>query len=429
MIDLRMRQSYLVQPSVHAALHAAAEARGYPVGPDLVTQEVSAIHFLGILMECGGAWDLIDGGREWNIEPIPPRPWVVGRLHRVSPAFVLPSVHQERCGVTGFGGIAAIEFRGQHFVMTEVKIPRREGVIARLVVLLGPSREAAIDVFAAIHAQGAAHRSQLRIWGGALEFSDRAPVPEEQVILPPALKSSLLTYVDRFWHLRDRAATLGIRGRRGLLLVGPPGCGKTLLVQHLLTRFPDARADLFLAERVGGPRSGNPFSDMLDSLRQSTKPAVVVLEDIDRLTDSGVVTKEFLLNALDGMLTLNGWVLWIATSNDPRGLEDNILDRPGRFDRVVVFPLPGPEERRQLIRLYSPLPIDEASVDCAERKAEGLSGAHIREACDSAVLEAMDTNGDYGRAVAREVERMQEQHGRARSYDLELGRRRAGFAV
>src|SRR5205823_13754949 len=122
------------------------------------------------------------------------------------------------------------------------------------------------------------------------------------------------------------------------------------------------------------------------SLRRSTKPAVVVLEDIDRLTDSGVVTKEFLLNALDGMLSVGGWVLWVATSNDPRGLEQNILDRPGRFDRVVVFPLPGPDERHQLIRLHSPLAIDESSLEGAARMAEGLSGAHLREACHAAAL-------------------------------------------
>ena len=268
----------------------------------------------------------------------------------------------------------------------------------------------------------------LRIWGGALEFSDYAPVSEDQIVLPRELKTSLIGYVDRFWKLRDRAAALGITGRRGLLLVGPPGCGKTLVVRHLLTRFPDARAHLFLAERVGGARSGNPFSDMLVSLRRSTKPAVVVLEDIDRLTDSGVVTKEFLLNALDGMLSVGGWVLWVATSNDPRGLEQNILDRPGRFDRVVVFPLPGPGERHQLIRLYSPLPVDESSLDCAARKAEGLTGAHIREACHAAALEAIETEGEYAPIVVREIERMQGQHERARSYDFELAQRKAGFA-
>src|SRR5947207_1427843 len=248
--------------------------------------------------------------------------------------------------------------------MTAVRIPRRDGVWSHLIVLLGPSREAAIDVFAAVHEKAAAmYRPQLRIWGGALEYSDVDPVSEEHVVLPGDLKTSVISYVDRFWKLRDRAAALGMTGRRGLLLVGPPGCGKTLLVRHLLTRFSDARAHLFLAERVGGAQSGNPFSDMLDSLRRSTEPAVVVLEDIDRLTDSGVVTKEYLLNALDGMLSVGGWVLWVATSNDPRGLEQNILDRPGRFDRVVVVPPPGRDERHPPVGLHSPLAIDESSLE------------------------------------------------------------------
>ena len=253
------------------------------------------------------------------------------------------------------------------------------------------------------------------------------PVREEEIVLSDGLKASSLAYVDRFWRLRARAAELGISGRRGILLVGPPGCGKTLFVRHVLTRLPDARAHLFLAERVGGPHAGSPFSSMLESVRQSSLPSVVVLEDIDRLTESGVVTKEFLLNALDGMLSTGQWVLWIATSNDPRGLEDNLLDRPGRFDRVVVFPAPAPRERRELVRLHSPLEIDEQSLERAAASAEGLSGAHIREACHAAALEAIETGCVYGPIVMREIERMRGQHERARTYDCELGRRRAGF--
>src|SRR6266513_6148899 len=410
MTDSRLQQSYLVQPSVHDALYEAARALGIPTCPDFLTREMDAIGFLGLLVECGGAWELVNGVREWDIEELPPWDWVVEGVRRVRPEFVLPTLGARPYGVAGFGGIAALTYGDQRFVMTAVRSPRQPGGWVQLIVLLGPSCEAAIDVFASIQARGAMGRPRLRIWGGALEFSDLDPVSEEQIVLPGDLKTSVIGYVDRFWKLRDRAAALGMTGRRGLLLVGPPGCGKTLLVRHLLTRFSDARAHLFLAERVGGAQSGNPFSDMLDSVRPSTKPAVVALEDLDRLTDSGVVTKEYLLNALDGMISVGGWVLWVATSNDPRGLEQNILDRPGRFDRGVVFPLPGPIERRQLLRLHSPLAIDESSVEGAARMAEGLTGAHIREACHAAALKAIVTGGDYAPIVLREIERMQEQH-------------------
>ena len=77
-------------------------------------------------------------------------------------------------------------------------------------------------------------------------------------MLPGDLKTSVISYVDRFWKLRDRAAALGMTGRRGLLLVGPPGCGKTLLVRHLLTRFSDARAHLFLGFSVVWLRGTSP---------------------------------------------------------------------------------------------------------------------------------------------------------------------------
>jgi transitional endoplasmic reticulum ATPase len=252
-------------------------------------------------------------------------------------------------------------------------------------------------------------------------------VDEDQIILPSDLKTSLLNYLDRFWKLRARAAELGISGRRGILLVGPAGCGKTLLVRHLLSRFPEARPHLFLAERVGGPKCGDPFSEMLETVRRSAQPAIVVLEDIDRLTESGVVTKEFLLNALDGMLSVGNWVLWIATSNDPRGLEENILNRPGRFDRVIVVPRPGPEERAALLRLHSPFDVSEDFLRMAAGRSDALTGAHIREACETAALEALENVSAYGPILLIEIQRLREQQAQSRGYQFDLGQQKAGF--
>jgi hypothetical protein len=188
MTDLRLQQSYLVYPAIHDALYEAADALRIPACPDFVTQEMDAIGFLGLLLECGGTWELVDGVHEWDIEQLPPRNWVVEGIRRVSPKLVLPTAGAAWYGVTGFGGIAALSYSDQQFLMTAVRIPRRPGVWSHLIVLLGPSREAAIDVFAAVHEKAAAmYRPQLRIWGGALEFSDVDPVSEEQIVLSPCV--------------------------------------------------------------------------------------------------------------------------------------------------------------------------------------------------------------------------------------------------
>jgi SpoVK/Ycf46/Vps4 family AAA+-type ATPase len=121
-------------------------------------------------------------------------------------------------------------------------------------------------------------------------------------------------------------------------------------------------------------------------------------------------------------------VLWIATSNNPRRFEANLLDRPGRFDRVFVFPMPGTAEREALFRRYCAWPLDaEAPAALAEDSA-GLSGAHIREVCYAAALEIAERPTEFAAELRRQLEEVKGQHAKARSYDFELGERKMGFA-
>src|SRR5947207_11493394 len=96
---------------------------------------MDAIGFLGLLVACGGAWDWVDAVREWDIDEIPPRDWVVERVRRLRPEFVLPAGGAARFAVAGFGGIAALTYGDQRFVMTAVRSPRHEGGWVQLIVL------------------------------------------------------------------------------------------------------------------------------------------------------------------------------------------------------------------------------------------------------------------------------------------------------
>ena len=128
-----------------------------------MTQEIPAIEFLGVLDECGGTWESVDGVREWDIQPLPVSDLLADRIRRVSPEFVLPGDGAASSGVLGLGGIVAIALRGERFVLTEVKVPRRDGLRVPVVVMLGPSRQAALDVFATVWARLAVHRQRVRV--------------------------------------------------------------------------------------------------------------------------------------------------------------------------------------------------------------------------------------------------------------------------
>ncbi len=175
-----------------------------------------------------------------------------------------------------------------------------------------------------------------------------------------------------------------------MLFVGAPGTGKTLTVRHLLGRFANWRRYLYLKSA----NHSSTFEEMVDDIAGEDQPVLVIIEDLDRILESQGVTAEYLLNVLDGLLAPDAPVLWVATSNDPTGIDRNLLDRPGRFDRVFLFPRPETPERRRLFEHHSPWPVPEATLSTLAATDVGLCGSHIREICHSAALFATDGAAD-----------------------------------
>jgi SpoVK/Ycf46/Vps4 family AAA+-type ATPase len=205
---------------------------------------------------------------------------------------------------------------------------------------------------------------------------------------------------------------------------------KTQTVRHLFSRLPAFRHFVLAVPVEGrGAGAGSLLEAMLGHVADSSDPAVVVIEDIDRLFETKVLTPQFFFNVLDGLFQPVQPVLWIATSNDPRRLEANLLDRPGRFDRVFVFPLPGPDERRRLRERYAAWPLDTEVVAALARESDGLTGAHLREVCYAAALDAAEEPAQFAAALRDQLGKVQAQHQRARSYDFELKGLKVGFGA
>ncbi|HEY6785052.1 MAG TPA: ATP-binding protein [Gemmatimonadales bacterium] len=427
MLDPRLSASYaLPAPLLDALLEKARELQ-VPACADVLTVEWSVVDVALLVQQLGGSWRTVGSVADWQVQTIGGLRVTLRRMAQVAPELVLET-GRVPWAVATVGGLVELSLDGERFLAVDGRPDTHNPHAVRTTALVGPSREAVLAFVRRCLAAARTGRPRVVVWGATHDDLASSQVPEERLVLPADIKEPLLGYLDRFWRLRERLGELGIGGHRGVLLAGQPGCGKTMFVRHLLSRYPEARGHLFIAAQRTKDDS-DPFGSMLATVRSEPEPSIVVLEDIDRITESGAVTKEYLLNCLDGLLTMDKWVLWVATSNDPRSLEQNILDRPGRFDRVVIFPLPGPDERAALLRLYSPLGMAEDALERAVAESGGLSGAHVREACTAATLEALDSGCEYGAALVKELERVNTQHERARSYDFELGRRKAGFAA
>jgi hypothetical protein len=202
----------------------------------------------------------------------------------------------------------------------------------------------------------------------------------DDLVLDPCVVRLLRSDYESFfqreaWFKQNRLAY-----RRGYLLYGPPGNGKTSAIRAMLSRpgITGHTIDLF--------RDGLDDQDLtwLFQSAASAAPAVIVLEDIDRCFDqkaangSGAkVSLQHLLNCLDGATTQDG-VIVVATANNPQVLDPAILRRPGRFDRVVSFGNPTRDLRgRYFQKLCANM--DVVSIDACADAGEGFSFAQLQE--------------------------------------------------
>ena len=215
---------------------------------------------------------------------------------------------------------------------------------------------------------------------GSVKVHRLAPVTREEVILPESTLRLLERNVHGFIRQRERLHALGLAVKKGLLFYGPPGTGKTHTIHYLASQLPDHTTLLITSEQVG-------LLDEYFQLARFLQPAMVVIEDVDLIAraresmhgvcDESLLNK--LLNEMDG-LREDAELLFVLTTNRPDQLEAALASRPGRIDQAIEFPLPDPEGRRRLVRLYARgLDVADAMVETVVSRTEGASAAFIKE--------------------------------------------------
>jgi hypothetical protein len=221
----------------------------------------------------------------------------------------------------------------------------------------------------------------------------------EHLVLDPMVLKLVKNDYESFFAREKWFRDLNLPFRRGYLLHGSPGNGKTSVVRAMLSR-PGMRG---FTLNFFSPNVDDDDLQRMFQRAAEEAPSMVVMEDIDRAfpkdQSSGTKTKlslQQLLNCLDGVGTEDGVVV-VATANEPTALDPAILRRPGRFDRVVAFPNPTPQLRLQYLRRLN-CNFTEQILKPAIDLSEGFSFAQMREAYIMAGQQAFERKSELNPA-------------------------------
>ncbi|KAK2811023.1 hypothetical protein FQN49_008491 [Arthroderma sp. PD_2] len=212
------------------------------------------------------------------------------------------------------------------------------------------------------------------------------------------IKSRLQKAVERPLKKPERMKNLNISGKKGILLYGPPGCSKTMMVKALATEaglnFLAVKGAEVLSMYVG--ESERALREIFRKARAAS-PSIIFFDEIDAIasrresgSQGGINVLTTLLNEMDGIEELKN-VLVIAATNKPEVL-DPALMRPGRLDSILYIGLPDMEARKEIFENWIGKADvnDEVDAIVLASLTDGHSGAELVNICETAAELCLD---------------------------------------
>ena len=211
-------------------------------------------------------------------------------------------------------------------------------------------------------------------------FFERKNVNTDDLFqLPSEELKDIIKDIETFWKRSDKYEEYGFLHKRGILMYGDPGAGKSGIIQlctkHLIEEMNGVVINLSTGDHI------EYYSQIIGSFRsvEKSRPLIVILEDIDSIAGEGTWSTSMLLNMLDGVKQI-GNVVYIATTNYPEKLEERITNRPSRFDRRYEILMPNAEVRESYIRhKLKEEDLKNIEIEKWIKESEGMSLAHMRE--------------------------------------------------
>ena len=222
-----------------------------------------------------------------------------------------------------------------------------------------------------------------------LTFHRRPALTADQLVLPPATIQAVRRQVVGVAEHKAALLAAGQHLKRGLLLYGPPGVGKTHTVRYLTASLTGTTVLQLSGDALH-------LIGEACSVARSLAPSMVIIEDVDLIAeDRGMHPGQHpllfqLLNEMDG-LAEDADVVFVLTTNRADLLEPALAARPGRVDQAIELALPDRDGRRALVSLYrGGLQLPAGAIEEVVQRTDGVTASFIKELLRRAALVAVD---------------------------------------
>lgn len=225
-------------------------------------------------------------------------------------------------------------------------------------------------------------------------------VTDKLLRLPDSRSDEVIAEIEKFWTLKPKFQAYGFTHKRGILLWGPPGSGKTATISVIISQTIKNDGIVFIGNSVHPVN----LSDILSKFREiePERQLIVVLEDIDTIIEN--YGESEVLSIMDGEKSIDN-VVFLATTNYPENLDGRIINRPSRFDRIVKIGMPSAAAREFYLRNRAIE--NDIDVPAWVAATEGFSIAHIKELIVGVCC--------YGNSFKSEVDRLRKMFNRTSS--------------
>ncbi|KAF2206216.1 hypothetical protein CERZMDRAFT_53649 [Cercospora zeae-maydis SCOH1-5] len=205
----------------------------------------------------------------------------------------------------------------------------------------------------------------------------------DDVILDPAMKANIIKDVEGFFDSRSIYEQYNVPWKRGLILHGTPGCGKTISIKALMNSL-QGRDVVSLYVKTLKNCQGEEYSirTIFEKARKMA-PCMLIFEDLDSLVNDRI--RSYFLNEVDGMERNDG-ILMIGSTNHLARLDPGISKRPSRFDRKYHYKLPAENERmaycnywRNKLEKTSDIEFHDDIAAIFAQLTDGFSFAYLKE--------------------------------------------------